>query len=409
MDAKSLAASNNTSEAAFNESTNSSRHILHFKKGVTLPMLTYEYGESTLQSVPAPSKSGQSPPCFLYERHKLTSVVQFLSSALQLTDANDLNCIINKYFTYSKFTFISITNTFLWIIFKTLYFQKFTWKTIICILFLTTFNSFQTSTIIHKNIFNRTGVTELIICCSAPALSNLIFLTSGQSSNCSLRFFTNGSGTALAFYDSCIFVFFGTKTHIEPFSITVRGFNFGAIQFQLCIDQFFEFLKIFKKKKYYYNKIQLIPFRLHFLLVRFHLHFPQILFEFPWVLVLNDYQHSLPLMITNKISVVLVVLFIMPQGKFKNKSQVSFSTKKKKNEPHKSRKACPMPSKKHKYEEGQRIKRMISKNVNKMAEDDLRSLAMDNKKVFLSKKKKQVAQTVKTPDPKPKQIKITQK
>lgn len=71
--------------------------------------------------------------------------------------------------------------------------------------------------------------------------------------------------------------------------------------------------------------------------------------------------------------------------------------------------ACPMPSKKHKYEEGQRIKRMISKNVNKMAEDDLRSLAMDNKKVFLSKKKKQVAQIVKTPDPKPKQIKVTQK
>jgi len=69
-----------------------------------------------------------------------------------------------------------------------------------------------------------------------------------------------------------------------------------------------------------------------------------------------------------------------------------------------------MPSKKHKYEEGQRIKRMISKNVNKMAEDDLRSLAMDNKKVFLSKKKKQVAQTVKaSTDPKPKQIKVTQK
>jgi len=68
-----------------------------------------------------------------------------------------------------------------------------------------------------------------------------------------------------------------------------------------------------------------------------------------------------------------------------------------------------MPSKKHKYEEGQRIKRMISKNVNKMAEDDLRSLAMDNKKVFLSKKKKQVAQTVKAADPKPKQIKVTQK
>jgi len=68
-----------------------------------------------------------------------------------------------------------------------------------------------------------------------------------------------------------------------------------------------------------------------------------------------------------------------------------------------------MPSKKHKYEEGQRIKRMISKNVNKMAEDDLRSLAMDNKKVFLSKKKKQVAQTVKATDPKPKQIKVTQK
>lgn len=68
-----------------------------------------------------------------------------------------------------------------------------------------------------------------------------------------------------------------------------------------------------------------------------------------------------------------------------------------------------MPSKKHKYEEGQRIKRMISKNVNKLAEDDLRSLAMDNKKVFLSKKKKQVAQTVKVTDPKPKQIKVTQK
>lgn len=68
-----------------------------------------------------------------------------------------------------------------------------------------------------------------------------------------------------------------------------------------------------------------------------------------------------------------------------------------------------MPSKKHKYEEGQQIKRMISKNVNKLAEDELRALATDSKKVFLSKKKKQVAQTVQTPDPKPKQNKVTQK
>jgi len=45
------------------------------------------------------------------------------------------------------------------------------------------------------------GVTALIISCSAPALSNLTFFTSGHSSNCSLRFLTNGSGTALAFYD----------------------------------------------------------------------------------------------------------------------------------------------------------------------------------------------------------------
>lgn len=68
-----------------------------------------------------------------------------------------------------------------------------------------------------------------------------------------------------------------------------------------------------------------------------------------------------------------------------------------------------MPSKKHKYEEGQRIKRAISKNVNKLAEDELRALATDNKKVFLSKKKKQVSQIVQTPDQKPKQIKVTQK
>jgi len=66
-----------------------------------------------------------------------------------------------------------------------------------------------------------------------------------------------------------------------------------------------------------------------------------------------------------------------------------------------------MPSKKHKYEEGQRIKRAISKNVNKLAEDELRALASDSKKVFLSKKKKQVAQTV--PNPKPKQVNVTQK
>lgn len=69
-----------------------------------------------------------------------------------------------------------------------------------------------------------------------------------------------------------------------------------------------------------------------------------------------------------------------------------------------------MPSNKHKYEEGQRIKRMISKNVNKLAEDELRALATDGKKVFLSKKKKQVAQIVQEPEnkPKPKQIKVTQ-
>lgn len=68
-----------------------------------------------------------------------------------------------------------------------------------------------------------------------------------------------------------------------------------------------------------------------------------------------------------------------------------------------------MPSKKHKYEEGQRIKRAISKNVNKLAEDELRALATDSKKVFLSKKKKQVAQTVPASDPKPKEVKVTQK
>lgn len=68
-----------------------------------------------------------------------------------------------------------------------------------------------------------------------------------------------------------------------------------------------------------------------------------------------------------------------------------------------------MPSKKHKYEEGQRIKHAISKNVNKLAEDELRALATDNKKIFLSKKKKQVAQIVQTPNEKPKQIKVTQK
>lgn len=68
-----------------------------------------------------------------------------------------------------------------------------------------------------------------------------------------------------------------------------------------------------------------------------------------------------------------------------------------------------MPTKKHKYEEGQRIKRAISKNVNKLAEDELRALASDTKKVFLSKKKKQVAQTVEVSDSKPKQITVTQK
>ncbi|XP_050531597.1 uncharacterized protein LOC126900162 [Daktulosphaira vitifoliae] len=97
----------------------------------------------------------------------------------------------------------------------------------------------------------------------------------------------------------------------------------------------------------------------------------------------------------------------MPQGKFKNKSQSSFVKKKKPQQ--KARKACPMPSKKHKYEEGQRIKRMISKNVNKLAEEELRALATDSKKVFLSKKKKQVGQTVQTAPSKPKEIKIAKK
>lgn len=68
-----------------------------------------------------------------------------------------------------------------------------------------------------------------------------------------------------------------------------------------------------------------------------------------------------------------------------------------------------MPSKKHKYEEGQRIKHAISKNVNRLAEEELRAAASDSKKTFLSKKKKQIAQTVAAPDVKPKQIKITQK
>lgn len=68
-----------------------------------------------------------------------------------------------------------------------------------------------------------------------------------------------------------------------------------------------------------------------------------------------------------------------------------------------------MPSNKHKYEEGQRIKRTISKNVNRLAEDELRALATDSKKVFLSKKKKQVAQVVQEPKNKPKPIKVTQK
>lgn len=55
---------------------------------------------------------------------------------------------------------------------------------------------------------------------------------------------------------------------------------------------------------------------------------------------------------------------------------------------------CPVVPTKWKYVEGQRIKKMITKNVNRKVEEEIRSVVTDAPKVYQSNKKKQLKQTV---------------
>ncbi|XKL60698.1 hypothetical protein PGB90_007755 [Kerria lacca] len=76
----------------------------------------------------------------------------------------------------------------------------------------------------------------------------------------------------------------------------------------------------------------------------------------------------------------------MAQGKFKFKNKAPINTKKikKVTQP---RKNCPAAPKKWKYIEGQKIKRIIMKNVNQKAEEEIRALVNNTTKVNLSNKK----------------------
>lgn len=61
---------------------------------------------------------------------------------------------------------------------------------------------------------------------------------------------------------------------------------------------------------------------------------------------------------------------------------------------------CPVAPTKWKYVEGQKIKKAISRNVNKKVEEEIRATVSDAPKVYLAKKKKQIKQIA---EPKPKQ------
>lgn len=61
---------------------------------------------------------------------------------------------------------------------------------------------------------------------------------------------------------------------------------------------------------------------------------------------------------------------------------------------------CPVAPTKWKYIEGQKIKKAITRNVNKKVEEEIRAVVSDAPKVYLAKKKKQIKQVSET---KPKQ------
>lgn len=65
---------------------------------------------------------------------------------------------------------------------------------------------------------------------------------------------------------------------------------------------------------------------------------------------------------------------------------------------------CPVAPTKWKYVEGQKIKKAITKNVNKRVEEEIRAVVSDAPKVYLAKKKKQIKQVVES---KPKQTAST--
>ncbi|XP_073985126.1 uncharacterized protein isoform X1 [Rhodnius prolixus] len=79
----------------------------------------------------------------------------------------------------------------------------------------------------------------------------------------------------------------------------------------------------------------------------------------------------------------------MPQGIKKNKNPpLPGITKKKKDKVQSlSRKSRPIAPKKVKNAEVQHLKKVITKNVNKCMEEQIRSIANDSQKVHLSKKK----------------------
>ncbi|KDR21967.1 hypothetical protein L798_02856 [Zootermopsis nevadensis] len=79
----------------------------------------------------------------------------------------------------------------------------------------------------------------------------------------------------------------------------------------------------------------------------------------------------------------------MPQGKLKVKTKLPAKTKSKKKVKGPAvtkRGSRPIAPKKQKNQEAQKLKKIITKNVNEAMEDDLRARALDGKKSLVSKK-----------------------
>ncbi|KAF5286074.1 hypothetical protein FQR65_LT12960 [Abscondita terminalis] len=83
----------------------------------------------------------------------------------------------------------------------------------------------------------------------------------------------------------------------------------------------------------------------------------------------------------------------MPQGKLKVKSKLPAPTKgkKAKGKPATQRANRPIQPKKHKGQETQKLKRIVTKNVNKSVEEEMRSRAYDGQKKKLSQAQEAVA------------------